>query len=252
MKKFISFLFAILLMFSLVSCGEQNDFVDLTNSNKKAKQTTEKEDNYYTINFETNSGTKINPIKIKENEYLNNIPETTRKDCIIENWYTDANFQNPIELPIRINSNLTLYAKWLMIFEIKSLKACIIDSWNNIDKATYIFKPELIQFDELLKKSYSTIEIKILFNVYYEQTFDAPLNIGYFGAPKFETYLKTTTGTLEFKEDIATTQSPKQYSLYYTGKITSIKDKPLSIEFSSNNIQNILYFDNITVTFQCS
>ena len=70
----------------------------------------------YTITFESNGGTEVRSISVKEGESIS-IPSIIREGYTLEGWYTSINggvtlderwsFSNDI-----VNSDITLYAKW--------------------------------------------------------------------------------------------------------------------------------------------
>lgn len=64
----------------------------------------------HTVSFETNGGTRVNPITAKEIEYE---PFTQKDNHTFEGWFIAEDFSdNRIEFPYTINSDVTFYAKW--------------------------------------------------------------------------------------------------------------------------------------------
>ena len=67
----------------------------------------------YTVKFVTNGGTPIDDIYVRQDEYLPNNISTIKEDSNFGGWYLDSEFSTPFALNTPINSDLTLYAKWI-------------------------------------------------------------------------------------------------------------------------------------------
>lgn len=84
--------------------------------------------NYYTVNFVTNGGSRIDDISILENSRLIK-PEDPILNCYdFIGWYIDRNLTNKYDFNEPVSGNLTLYAKWA------SNDAC-----TKYHKVTYIY-----------------------------------------------------------------------------------------------------------------
>ena len=98
MKKAIRLffvLFVVLCSFCFTSC-ENPLFIDVSK--------------LYTVKFETNGGT---PIESYRTSRIESIPTIEKTDATFVGWYTSASFSgNAITLPLDINQDTTLYAKW--------------------------------------------------------------------------------------------------------------------------------------------
>lgn len=70
------------------------------------------EDIYYAITFESNGGSKIDKqiLTSKEITY-NEIP--TKDGWVFGGWFTDETFENKYKFGFKLESDITLYAKWL-------------------------------------------------------------------------------------------------------------------------------------------
>lgn len=66
----------------------------------------------HTVSFETNGGTEIAPIEVKNKSTIQ-LPSNPKKEGFIFNgWYTDPEFYSPFYSNRPIENDLTLYAKW--------------------------------------------------------------------------------------------------------------------------------------------
>src|SRR5690554_4066085 len=96
MKKILSITTMFLLSLILVSCN----FLQFRE---------------YTITFETNGGSEVEPIKVEIGLTipLDNI--ITNKDGYNFNgWFLDSSFEQPVSNDLLVFSNLKLYAKWVI------------------------------------------------------------------------------------------------------------------------------------------
>ena len=99
----------------------------------------ENEEVYHTINFVTNCGTKLQPVKFKNNDYIcinydyienywadekTDISLLLNGKCL-ENWYYDADFTKPVDIQyFHIMNDITLYAKWAEAVNISFVTNC--------------------------------------------------------------------------------------------------------------------------------
>ena len=66
----------------------------------------------YTITFETNGGSPIDPIHVEKHQALGNIPETVKENDEFLGWYTDPGLTHKYVESLQIVKDITLYAKW--------------------------------------------------------------------------------------------------------------------------------------------
>lgn len=99
MKNKILSLFAFVLLFSsiLVGCG---------NDKKKEKS--------YTVTFNTNGGTAVASITVKEGDLIDNSNiVTTKSNYVFDGWFANSSLTTPWDFANDVvKKNLTLYAKW--------------------------------------------------------------------------------------------------------------------------------------------
>ena len=66
----------------------------------------------YTVTFETNGGSLIDPIHVEKHQALGNIPETVKENDEFLGWYTDPGLTHKYVESLQIVKDITLYAKW--------------------------------------------------------------------------------------------------------------------------------------------
>ena len=66
----------------------------------------------YTVTFETNGGSTINPIPVEKHQALGDIPETVKENDEFLGWYTDPGLTHKYVESLQIVKDITLYAKW--------------------------------------------------------------------------------------------------------------------------------------------
>ena len=66
----------------------------------------------YTVTFETNGGSPIDPISVEKHQALRDIPETVKENDEFLGWYTDPGLNYKFVESLQIVKDITLYAKW--------------------------------------------------------------------------------------------------------------------------------------------
>ena len=66
----------------------------------------------YTVTFETNGGSSIDPIPVKKHQALGDIPKTVKENDEFLGWYTDQGLTHKYVESLQIVKDITLYAKW--------------------------------------------------------------------------------------------------------------------------------------------
>lgn len=66
----------------------------------------------YTVTFETNGGSPIDPISVKKHQALGDIPETVKENDEFLGWYTDPGLNYKFVESLQIVKDITLYTKW--------------------------------------------------------------------------------------------------------------------------------------------
>ena len=114
--------------------------------------------------------------------------------------------------------------------------------------ASYYITPNGFDMDELEKKGYN-MRITVTYDVYYKK--DWSVGLGYLGSPKYEISLVNSDGMGKIDKDMSTSTSSQTRTFSVSASIADLKNTRLVLTFSTDNIQNIIYFRNITVDYQC-
>ena len=91
----------------------------------------------YTITFETNCDTKIDPITVEYGSTINEPEKLTQDGYRFIAWTKDAEGINEVTFPFEVKKNETLYAKWNKKVDIKGYLKTLIDVAKQ-DPSTYI------------------------------------------------------------------------------------------------------------------
>ena len=67
----------------------------------------------FTITFDTQGGSEVKPIIIKEDESITMPSNPTKEGFLFAGWYLDNKFVEKFTINKKITSNITLYAKWV-------------------------------------------------------------------------------------------------------------------------------------------
>ena len=114
--------------------------------------------------------------------------------------------------------------------------------------ATYYITPSGFELDKLDVKGYR-MQITVSYTVYYKK--NMLIDIGYLGSPKYELTILNSDGLGKQQTDLTTSKTEQTRSLTVTSAMADLKDQRLTLTFSTDNIQNVIYFKNIVVTYQC-
>ena len=100
MKKLFSFLFIVVLCFTLAACNASN--------NGKEKEES------ITINYETNGGSAVasSKINVKDASTFTLPQNPTKEGFVFAGWFTDADLKTPFDALAAGKDSITLYAKW--------------------------------------------------------------------------------------------------------------------------------------------
>ena len=115
---------------------------------------------------------------------------------------------------------------------------------------TYVITPAEFDLEALNKQGYK-MTIRVTYDVYYKKSWDVLWDIGYLGAPKYEVYILDDSLIGKCQEDITAPSKNTTKTISYTTDIVNLIGSKIFLIFSSNNIQNIIYFKNITVSYDC-
>ena len=114
--------------------------------------------------------------------------------------------------------------------------------------ASYYITPEGFEWDKLEEKGYK-MKITVTYDVYYKK--DWSLGFGYAGSPKYEVSVVNSDGMGKIDDNMPTETNSQTRTLSFSSRIVDLKDTRLVLTFSTDNIQNMIYFKNIRVDYQC-
>ena len=89
LSRKILLVFTLFLVLALSSCGKK-----------------------YTVKFETNGGSYIQPVEVSKNDTIGKLPIPTKEKYIFDGWHLDNNFTQTVSESYEVTKDLTLYAKW--------------------------------------------------------------------------------------------------------------------------------------------
>ena len=131
----------------------------------------------------------------------------------------------------------------------KSCSIKFMDS-NYNSSASYYITPNGFEMDKLEERGYH-MEIKVTYDVYYKKDYEVLWDIGYAGSPRYEISIMNSDYMGKAENDLSTTTNGVTRKLSIRASIADIKNQRWVLTFSTDNIQNIIYFNNIVVTYTC-
>ena len=247
MKKLILVLISLMLIISLISCEnvEENSKTDIVDN------PIEKQKNVYCkIKFEENGGTSVEDMSVLKGSDLKEGPKTTRNNYLFDGWYLDQSLITPAVFPLEITSDKTLYAKWILTTRTQGYEGCNI-KWDTKYESGYIYSitPSGFDLEALTQKGFNKIKITISYTVYYTKDYNVLLDIGYAGSPKYEVSIYNQNKEGLYYKDLPTTKQEKTNTYEYSINISEINSTRLDLKLSTNNIQNVIHFKDISVTY---
>ena len=121
----------------------------------------------YTVTFETNGGSAVQPVTVDEGTAITPAPETTLEGYEFGGWYSSADLSDDslVTFPYTPAGSTTLYAKWSKILT-------AADLYNEVFGENYSLKSFNQFFDELMDDVLSTVsEYQVLFADLTEDNF---------------------------------------------------------------------------------
>ena len=99
----------------------------------------------YTITFNTNEGTSIEPITKKAGESIQALTPPTKEGYVFDGWYLDNNtFEQEFTFDVMPAENITLYAKWIQ----DPLHLSLSELWGARSEIFYQIWNDMIEDDE--------------------------------------------------------------------------------------------------------
>lgn len=233
MKK-LAFVLLFAILFSFSACNAPAD-----SSNAEP----------HTVQFETNGGSLVSNI---ETSKLTEAPATKKENQAFCGWYKDADFKTRVSYPLTVDQDMTLYAKWTNSTDsIKCDNAVVSCNDSHNFEAIYIAAPKNMDLKALAEQGYY-IKMEATYDVYYEKEWDVPLDLGYKGAPNHDVLLVNPEDEGSVNKDLSTstTATTETISLVVSAE-SLLNTQHYYLRLRTYNIQNVVYFENITITFTC-
>ncbi len=122
-------------------------------------------------------------------------------------------------------------------------------SQSKSSSVSYLITPSGFDLDELNIRGYY-MTITVSYSVHYKKDSVLP-DFMWAGAPKYELTILTSDLVCFQKSNLTTSKTSTQKSYSYNVDIVNIMDSKISLTFSTDNVQNVIYFTNIKVTYNC-
>ena len=111
----------------------------------------------YTVTFDTQGGSEVKSLVLKEGETIPLPSNPTKEGCVFDGWYLDSSYTQAFDSTKRIDSNIVLYAKWRILDDGQAIIASDYFDINGLvltmNKKNYIESTEDV-FD--LRNKFST------------------------------------------------------------------------------------------------
>lgn len=242
-KTLLSFFVVLCLIFCLITTSCSNGGLGGTGDSIGAGALLTPK---YNVKFYTNGGT---PVATLKTDKISTAPATTKSGYDFIGWYLDENFEAPAIFPMNVEKDTNLYAKWIQTELLIKGYNFSIKMWTNSDpKKVYDATADELDFEKLADMGYY-VKVEIKYDVYYERDYN--LDLGYAGAPKYELMFLDDDLKGLIEKDLTTTKSSKTKTFTFTQPASFFEDTNMKITFSTDNIQNTIYFKNISVTYTC-
>ncbi len=139
--------------------------------------------------------------------------------------------------------------------KLNDTRRCTNSSIKFMDKSqsssvTYYITPTGFELNRLSEQGY-TMRISVSYEVYYKKDYNVLWDIGYAGSPKYEIYLLNDDGLGSIQENLTTKKQKADRTISYISTATDLLNTKITLTFSTDNIQNIIYFENIVVSYTC-
>ena len=66
----------------------------------------------YTVTFDTNGGSAVDPVTVDAGSTVSKPADPARSGYAFDGWYTENTYENPYDFHAAVTGSLTLYAKW--------------------------------------------------------------------------------------------------------------------------------------------
>jgi uncharacterized repeat protein (TIGR02543 family) len=231
--KKISLVLFIAICLSFVACGNSK------NGNDGAS---------YTVKFESNGGT---PVSFEKLSTLERAPVTSRAGYIFCGWYLDPELKTPVVYPMRLEKNVTLYARWSkatmsLVCDDAAVQFDVDNDYSY--KAERLITPTELDIEGLAAQGYY-VRVDVIYNVYYKKEYNVPMDLGYLGAPNHDVGIVDDYDEGKIVADLPTDKEPQAESVTAVFSAEDLLDTVLRLQLMTYNLQNVVYYTDIKVSF---
>ncbi len=204
----------------------------------------------YLVSFDSNGGSNCATLQTTR---IDKAPTSTRGGYVFDGWYRDSALTERVGFPLDINKDMTLYAKWLRTSIRTYCKDISIKYLDNSQSNGYYFslRPKEFDYVRLASEGY-TLTVTVTYDVRYKKDYDVLWDIGYAGSPQYEISLTDSDEKGVSYKNMSTNTVADSRSITLTVDAMKLLQKELRLRFSTDNIQNIIYFENINIFYQFS
>lgn len=117
-------------------------------------------------------------------------------------------------------------------------------------KAEYALLPSKLDLSAIAAQNYD-IKIDVTYEVYYVKDFDVPFDIGYLGAPDHDALIVNAYDEGTSNKDLPTSTTATAESISLVTSAKNLLNNPYYLRLITYNLQNIVHFKNIKITFTC-
>ncbi len=118
----------------------------------------------FTVTFETNGGTPIDPITFDRSKKLKTLLDgktTEKEDKVFDGWYDDPLFNNEVDLDAFITGDIELYAKWRDYTDAEILEVAVYNTRKN---AIAAHDKGAVRLDITSSTGYSVVDVTLSLN----------------------------------------------------------------------------------------
>ncbi len=132
---------------------KEYNFENAVNSNITLYAKWEKLDVYYKVTFNTNDGSKIETLSVKEGTKITKPNDPIKEGYQFLGWYEDEQLEKEYNFESAVNSNITLYAKWEQVFIVQFL----LENGDIFYTTTVLKNETITKIEEPTKENYTFV-----------------------------------------------------------------------------------------------
>ena len=245
MKKIIALIISTIIFSSFVSCNTTNKPINGIVGNPNS---IDKKPQMYQVSFNTNGGSYIEP---ETTNVLKSASSPYKNGYEFMGWYLDQQLTQSVVFPLEVTYNRTLYAKWLKTEKIERISNGSIKNWADCSPMIGVdLTGDGFDITTLSELGYK-IKINVKFESYYTKDYNTLWDIGYAGAPIYRYSLQKKDGAGIHETDNYCSIYAQERTITQTVDASFFKNEYLQLVFSTENMQNTVYIQNIEITYKC-